>query len=284
MYDVNLVLEGGGMRGFYTAGVLDFFLEKNLEFNFIIGTSAGACCACSFISKQLKRNYHAFGDYLNDPNYMGLNNLIHTGNFFNYDFIFDTIPNKLIPFDYKQFNKFKGKFYSVSTNIETGEADYHLNTNLHIDADMDYIKASMALPMISKPINIDGKLLLDGGVADSIPIRKAMELGSKKSIVVLTQAANFRKQPNKLMPILEKTYSSYPKLIKALENRHNDYNNSLNFINLLEKTNNCFVIRPSTPITISNLETDKEKLDALYNQGYNDAKNSYKKMINFLGN
>lgn len=282
MYNANLVLEGGGMRGFYTAGVLDFFLDKKVEFDFIIGVSAGACTACSYISKQRGRNLHAFGDYLLDRDYMGVVRWLRTGYFFNYDFIFDRIPNQLCPFDYKTFNEYPGKFYTVATNIETGEADYHLTTNLRLPTDMGYLSASMSLPLISKPIEIDNKKLLDGGVADSIPVKKAMELGNEKSVVVLTQDASFKKQPNNLLPIIEKYYADYPKLIEKIKNRHIDYNNTLNLIHLLEATGKCFVIQPSTPVTISRIELDHKKMERLYLQGYHDAENAYKKMINFL--
>lgn len=282
MFNVNLILEGGGMRGVYTSGVLDYFIEKNIEFEFIIGVSAGACNATSYISKQKGRNFKIVADYVNDKRYMGINNLVYSGNFLNPDFIFDTIPNELNLFDYKEFNKFNGRFISVSTNLNTGLADYHLITNLKNDNDMLYLNASMSLPLIAQPIKIDNKLLLDGGVADSIPIEKALELGHKKSVVILTQDPNYRKEQNKMLPLFEEKYQHYPNFINAIKNRHNCYNNQLNYVKLLQKTGDCFVIQPQDPVKISRIEKNEDKLQALYDEGYNDAKNCFNELLEFL--
>lgn len=282
MYKASLILEGGGMRGVYTAGVLDFFLDKNIEFDAVFGVSAGACTACSYLSKQRGRAYAVFTDYLNDDRYLSIKSLLKTGNAFGTEFIFDTIPNELNLYDYREFNKYNGRFYAVATDIVTGEAIYHPVTNLKANGDAAYVHASMSLPLISQTVEADGKKMLDGGIADSIPIQKAYDLGYRKNIVILTQCNGYRKKKTPIIPIIEANYHNYPGIIKAMNNRHLNYNNSLNLINLLKHTNECFVIQPKEPVNISRLEKNQDKLYDLYLKGYNDARESYHDLINYL--
>lgn len=280
MYNSSLVLEGGGMRGVYTAGVLDLFLDKEIEFKGVIGVSAGACTGCSFLSKQRKRAYDVMVDYLDDPRYLSIKSLLLTGNAFGSEFIFDTIPNELNLYDYEAFNNYKGRFYAVATDMKTGKPFYRPIVNMNID--LTYINASMSLPLLSKPVEIDGHQYLDGGISDSIPVKFMYDLGFKKNVVVLTRPKGYRKEKTKTLPILEKSYSEYPQLIKRMANRHLDYNNTLNLLDMWKKTGNAFVIEPSEPLVISRLEKNHTKLEALYELGYKDAYDNYDSLIEYL--
>lgn len=278
--NTGLILEGGGMRGVYTAGVLDFFMEKDLYFKDCYAVSAGACHAISYFSKQRGRSIKVNLDYLHDKRYCSVNSLIKTGDMFGVDMIYNIIPNKLVLFDYDTYNKFDGNFYSVVTNCETGEAEY-LRIN---DArkDIDAVRASSSLPLLSRIVEINGKKYLDGGISDSIPIRKSIEDGHEKNVVVLTRDKSYRKEKSKLLPVFKIKYKKYPKFLKAVENRYRVYNKTLDFIDEEKKKNKAFVIQPKYHVSIGRLEKDKEKLRALYKQGYNDARDCYDDLIKFI--
>ena len=280
MFLSSLILEGGGMRGVYTAGVLDFFLDVNLEFKTVIGVSAGACNACSYISKQKGRNYHINTDYLKNPEYLSFRNLLTKKSAFGMDFIFDDIPNKLNKFDYNAFHNSKSKLIAVSSNIESGLPLYYpINDMVN---DIDYIKASISIPLLAKIVEVDSHKLLDGGICDSIPIAYAQSLGYEKSVVILTRDPLYRKGKNKLMPLIKSVYKEYPNFVKAVETRHMNYNNSLNLISLLKHQKKVFVIQPKKEVQISQLEKNKDKLTDLYKQGYQDAKDAYEDLVSFL--
>lgn len=280
MEKIGLVLEGGGMRGFYTAGVLDFFMDHNLEVDGVIGVSAGACHAVSYISKQRGRNYRMNIKYINDRRYMSLRNFITTGDVVGADFLYNVLPNQLDLFDYKAFYESKTKLYAVVSNVETGKAEY--KQIVQMKQDIPYIRASASLPLLSRIVEIDGKKYLDGGTCDSIPVKKFQEMGYQKNIVVLTQCKDYRKGKNSLMPMIKRVYKHYPEYIKANEDRHIHYNECLKELNEMEKRGEIFIFRPSTPVEISRLEKNKTKLKALYEQGYEDAKKNYDKLIAFL--
>ena len=181
----GLVLEGGGMRGSYTCGVLDAFLDHHIEFNGVIGVSAGACHGCSYVSGQRGRAFRITETYQHDPRYMGIRSLLTTGDLFNAKFTYHTIPEQLDPYDFKAFNETKTKLYAVCTNVESGKAEYF--RMIRMEQDVEYVRASASLPLVSRIVEIDGKKLLDGGIADSIPIRKFQSMGYDRNIVVLTQ-------------------------------------------------------------------------------------------------
>ncbi|CEO34838.1 patatin-like phospholipase family protein [Paraclostridium sordellii] len=280
MNKIGLILEGGGMRGIYTAGVLDFFIEKDIEVDIAIGVSAGSCHASSYLSKQYKRAFHATIDYINDKNYISFRNLIKTGSIFGMEFMFDTIPNKLNIYDHEAFNKSKSKFVVVTTNCETGNPEYFELTNLK--KEITYIQASCSIPMFANIVEIDGYKLVDGGVADSIPIEYALNQGYKKNIVVLTRDKTYKKSKQKFTSIVKRKYKKYPKLVKAIENRHINYNKSLGLVSTLEAKGDVLVIRPKNPVKVSQVEKNIDKLTALYNEGYNDAKELYSDILNFI--
>lgn len=280
MSKVGIVLEGGGMRGIYTAGVLDYFMERNFYSDGIIGVSAGACHACSYTSKQIKRSYLINTKYLKDKRYMSFSSLMKTGDFFGAKFIYDTIPNELHLYDYDAHNANKTRLYAVCSNLESGEAEYIECKD--ISKDVEYIRASASLPLLSNIVEIDKMKLLDGGCCDSIPLKQFQKIGYDKNIVILTQCKEYRKGKSRLIPLLKKRYHNYPKFVKALVNRHNEYNACVDEIAKLQGEKAIFVIQPKEEVNISRLEKDVNKLRDLYDKGYNDAKASFDEMKSYL--
>lgn len=282
MNKIGLILEGGGMRGIYTAGVLDFFIEKNIEVDMAIGVSAGSCHASSYLSKQYKRAYHATIDYINDKNYLSFSNLIKTGSIFGMDFMFNKIPNELNIYDYDAFSKSNTKFVVVATNCETGKPEYFELTDLK--KEITYMQASCSIPMFANIVEIDDYKLVDGGVSDSIPIEYALNQGYKKNIVVLTRDITYRKSKQKFTSVVKRKYKKYPNLVKAIEGRHLNYNKSLDLVNKLSQSGDALVIRPKNPVKVSQVEKNVVKLTQLYEEGYNDAKELYDKILDFINN
>lgn len=280
MIEAGLVVEGGGMRGVYTAGVLDYFMEKNLYFDDCYGVSAGACHISSYISKQIGRSMKVTLDYINDKRYCSINSLIKTGDMFGVEMLYDLIPNKLELYDYDTFNKFKGNFYSVVTNCNTGKAEYMKIKDMK--KDIIAVRASSSLPLLSRVVEINGEKYLDGGITDSIPIKKSIEDNHRKNVVILTRDKTYRKKKSSFSPIFKLKYRKYPNLVNAIENRYKMYNNTLDFIEEKVKTGEVFVIQPKEPVHISRVEKDKTKLKELYDKGYNDAKECYEDLIKFI--
>lgn len=280
MIEAGLVVEGGGMRGVYTAGVLDYFMEKNLYFDDCYGVSAGACHISSYVSKQIGRSMKVTLDYINDKRYCSINSLIKTGDMFGVEMLYDIIPNKLELYDYETFNKFKGNFYSVVTNCKTGKAEYIKIKDMK--KDIIAVRASSSLPLLSRIVEINGKEYLDGGITDSIPIKKSIKDGHKKNVVILTRDKTYRKSKPKFLSFFKLKYKKYPNLVKAIENRYKMYNETLDFLEEEKAKNEVFIIQPKLPVKISRIEKDKDKLKALYDQGYEDAKELYEDLMKFL--
>lgn len=282
MYRAGLVLEGGGMKGIYTAGVLDFFLDKGLEFSNVYGVSAGACHMCSYLSKQRGRARDVSIDYLDTRRYCGVESLMFTGDLFNEKMCYHTIPDYLYPYDNETFMKYEGKAYGVVTNLETGRAEYLRFRDM--DKDMDKLRASASLPLVSRIVTIDGKPYLDGGMSDSIPIQKSVTDGNRKSVVVMTKEVGFRRKPVDAgqMALIKVRYAKYPKLIELMENRHRMYNACLDYIDGLERKGRVFVIRPLQKSQVKRIERDRKKMEALYWEGYEEARMKYEDLTRFL--
>lgn len=281
MNNTSLILEGGGMRGVYSAGVLDLLLDKDININYCIGVSAGACNCVSYISKQKKRNYKVNINYINDKRYLSVSNLIKTGSAFGMDMLFNIIPNELEPFDHEAFQKSGTKFLVGVTNCDTGLPEfYHLKE--FNEEGYDYLKASISLPLVAQVIEYDNKKLMDGGISAPIPIQKAIDDGIEKHVVILTQHNGYRKSKTKLMPIIKRKYKEHKGLIEAMENRYKIYNDTLDLLDKLEKEGKCFIIRPSSPLQVSRFERDKKKLEDIYNRGYEDAKALSDALVKFL--
>lgn len=281
MIKAGLVVEGGGMRGVYSSGVLDFFIEKDLFFENNYGVSAGACHLCSYLAKQYKRAFRVNVDYLNDKRYCSVHSLLKTGNLFGAEMLYDIIPNELDLFDYDTYNKNESNFYVVITDINTGKPEYVKIGDLK--KDIIYVRASSSLPLLAQNVKINDKEYLDGGISDSIPIKKSIADGNKKNVVILTRDSTYRKGKNSLMPIIKLKYKKYPNFVKSMADRYIVYNEILDFIKELENNGDVFVIRPKKPINIGRTEKNREKLEALYNDGYNDAKDCYEELLKYLG-
>ena len=278
---IGLVLEGGGHRGIYTAGILDVFAENKVLVDAVMGVSAGCVHGASFLSGQIGRSLRYTTKYCNNPNYMGFRSLITTGNFFNEDFCYYKLPDTLDPFDNDAFDKNLTQFFAVCTDVKTGKAIYHECETLKGDK-IKWLQASASMPLVSKIIKIDDELLLDGGIADSIPIQKMQEMGFKKNIVILTQEKGYTKKANSLLPIIKRVYKKYPDLIKAVENRHIIYNQQLEYLDEQERLGKVIVIRPSEKPIAGRTEKDKEKIIATYNLGKKDALSMLEKIIEYI--
>ena len=280
MIQAGLILEGGGMKGTYTAGVLDFFLEKNLEFSSCYGVSAGAVNLCSYLSKQKGRGYRSLTEYMGNSRICGWHSLLTEGNIINSKFAYDLIPKYLLPFDSKTYERYEGKVFAVVTNVETGQAEY-LSMKEAQQA-MIAVQASTALPLVSKIVNIDGKKYLDGGLADPIPIRKSVIDGNKKNIIILTKEKGYVRKAASNGSLIKLRYYKYPKIYEVMKDHHISYNETMEYIKRLEKEGKAFVIQPKEKNNISRLEKDKNKMKVLYETGYQDAKNKYESLMNFL--
>lgn len=273
---LGMVLEGGGMRGIYTAGVLDYFMDKDFYPDAIFGVSAGACHGASYASHQRGRSYRINLENCDNKDYMSLSSWLKTGDFFNADFAYHQIPDELIPFDYDTYNEYRHQMplYAVVTNVDTGRAEYKNTGDMR--KGINYVRASSSLPLMARIVGINGRRYLDGGISDSIPVAAAMEMGYERNILVLTRPEGYRKEPSKLVPEIRAIYGRrYPNLVKAMEQRHIVYNETMDLIDELEKEGRVFVIRPSAGMSISRLEKRPEKLDAMYELGYEDAKASF---------
>lgn len=282
MENVGLVLEGGGMRGLYTCGVLEYFMENNLYFKYVIGVSAGACNAVSYISKQRGRNEKVIINYVKDWRYMSLRNLIFNKSYFGMDFIFDEIPNKHVSFDFETFYNSTCDFLVGATDCRTGKPMYL--TKEEMGEKFQALRASASLPMLSPIVNYKGYELLDGGISDSIPIRKSIQDGNTKNVIVLTRNKGYRKRPGKFNGLLKVAYRNYPSLIDTMLNRYKDYNDTLDYIEQLEHDGLALVIRPSKELVVGRLEKDPKKLYGLLQNGYRDANDMSDKLIEFVSN
>lgn len=282
MYQAGLVLEGGGMKGIYTAGVLEFFLDKGIEFSSIYGVSAGACHMCSYLSKQSGRALDISIDYLDSKKYCSVESLLTTGDLFNVGTCYHLIPDYLYPYDYEEFNKYSGKAYSVVTNIATGRPEYMRIRDMK--ADIDKIRASASLPLVSRNVKIDGKYYLDGGISDAIPLQKSVMDGNRKNIVVMTKEEGYIRKPTDKaqLALIKARYLKYPKVYELMEQRHIQYNDTVDYIYRLKESGQAFVIRPKQASAVGRIEKDKEKLLALYKEGYTDAENCYEELLAYL--
>lgn len=278
MIQAGLVLEGGGMKGLYTAGVLEFLMEKDMYFENCYGVSAGACHLCSYISKQKDRAHRISLDYLDDKNYCSVKSLVTTGDMFNVKMCYETIPDKLNLYDYETAARYEGNAYAVVTNIVTGKPEYMPMKDMH--KDIIGVRASASLPLVSRNVKIGDGLYLDGGFTDAIPIRKAIEDGNQKNLVILTKEVGYVRKPASLsnLALIKARYHKYPKIYELIKMRHIIYNETMEYIEKMEKEGKAFVIRPQYKSEVGRIEKDKAKLEKLYIQGYEEAKANYESL------
>ena len=266
---VGLVLEGGAHRAIYTAGVLDVLLENNVQFDGVIGVSAGAIHGCAFVSKQRGRSIGYTLKYANDKRYMSFYSLLTTGNMVGEQFCYHELPEKLFPFDHQTFEASKTKFYVTCTNLKTGQAEYIYCDELR--QKMPYLRASASMPFVSQISHINGQPYLDGGIADSIPVKAFQQMGYNKCVVVQTRAAGYQKGKNKLSWLARFLYRRYPNFAAAIRNRHLMYNQELAEIEQMQQDGSVLVIRPSKLIKISHTDKNLDVLRRVYQLGRHDA-------------
>lgn len=276
----GLVLEGGGIRGIYTAGVLDCFLEEGIQTDALFGVSAGIVNGINYISGQKGRSLKINTNYIKDRRYLSLYSLLTTGNIFGVDFCYHVLPNKLVPFDYQTFQNNKTKCFAVVSNLITGQAEYKLCRDMH--KDLDYVRASASLPLVSQIVSINGSFYLDGGICDSIPLTASIRHGFQKNIVVLTRPQGYQKTPSHMLPAVAHSYRNYPKFVQAYKARHIHYNIALKSVAKQEAAGNAFVLRPSKFLKVGRLEKNPDRIRAMYRLGYQDAKKAMPQLKKFL--
>lgn len=266
---LGLVLEGGGMRGIYTVGVLDAFVKYNFMPDYLIGVSAGASNGVSYISRQKGRALRTNIDYIGDKRYLSLRNYIKTGSLFGMDFLYKEIPEKLDPFDYESFFANSCDFKVGVTNAETGKAEFYGKACLHDGATA--LKASSSIPLVANPVEYKGKIYFDGGTSAPIPVGEAIKDGCDKVIVVLTRDRNFIKPKLKCFPLVAWKMRKYPAMVELLKRHHEVYRENQEEIRRLEAEGKAFVIAPSAPLQIDRFEKSRERLLTAYQQGFADG-------------
>lgn len=280
---VGLIVEGGGLRAIFSAGVLDYFISKSLTFPYVIGVSAGALYSASYVSGQYQRSLDIQMKYHADPRYMGLKHLVQTGNYINAQFTFYDMAKKLVPYDFNAFRALTNEFEIGAFNCSTGATDFFSSGQIDsIDELIGKLIASSNLPFISKPFMIDGTPYLDGGLVDPIPITRAIDKGCDRLVILLSQHESYKKEAIKFDRLCKLACFRYPSLYRALMARHDAYNDSLAQIAEWEKEGRVFVIRPEVPATLSRLEKDKDKVAQWYQSGFNVGQKQYKALQQWL--
>ena len=276
---VGLVLEGGAMRGMYTAGVLDVFLEKCISVDAVVGVSAGALFGVNYLSRQKGRVIRYNKRFNSDKNYMGLRPLLREGNIVSTKYAYEEVPRKLDPFDDESYKKSGIPFYAVVTDIETGEPEYIQVYSAF--EQMDVLRASGSMPFVSKPVLYNNKMYLDGGISDSIPFQWLSSQGYDKLIVILTRDMEYCKKPMS-SSLIKLFYKKQPQLSEKLLKRHDVYNKSVELLKQWENEGKVFVIRPSKPIEIGRIETNPDKLQEVYDLGLKDATESLLELQKYI--
>lgn len=279
----GLVLEGGGMRGLFTEGVLDVLMEHDINVDGLIGVSAGALFGCNYKSRQPGRGLRYNIRFKDDSRYMSIGSLFKTGNLVSAEFAYHTMPMELDVFDIETFNDHPAEFHLVCTDIETGEPVYKLIDHASDDA-LEWFRATGSMPLVSTPVERDGKLLLDGGMVDCIPLKYFQSIGYERNIVILTQPDGYRKKPNRYGWLFKMAYKKYPKIAECMANRHLMYNRELEYVKQQERLGNTLLIYPDMKLNIGRLEQSEEKMRAVYEHGREKAVRMIEEIINFTNN
>ena len=277
----GLIMEGGAMRGMFTAGVIDVLMEHGIGFDGAIGVSAGAAFGCNYKSKQIGRVIRYNTRFCQDRRYGGFRILLKEGNFYSRKFCYEEVPLKYDVFDYDTYESNPMAFYIVCTDVDTGKAEYHKYENRH-DHGFEWIRASASMPLVSRMVEIDGRRYLDGALADSIPVQYFESLGYDRNVVILTQPEGFRKKPDSLLPLMKVYYRKFPKLVEAIASRHEQYNATLDDIALREAAGNLLVIRPLEKLPIRRTEKDPDKLRQVYEMGRRTAEARIEEIQKYL--
>lgn len=277
----GLVLEGGAMRGLFTAGVIDVFLENNIIFDAAVGVSAGAAFGCNYKSGQIRRAIRYNTRFCRDKRYCSALSLIKTGDMFGARFCYHDIPEKLDVFDNEAFNNSPVDFWVVCTDVTTGKAVYHRCGDIDYN-ELEWIRASASMPIAARIVEVGGYRLLDGGISDSIPLRFMESRECEKNVVVLTQPRDYVKKPAGGMKLMKLKYRKYPELLKAVENRHKMYNGELRYIRSAEEKGTAFVIAPPEALPVGHIEHDPDVMREVYRIGRRIANENLEALKSFL--
>ena len=278
----GLVLEGGALRGLFTAGILDVLMENGVRFDGLVGVSAGAAFGCNYKSGQPGRVIRYNKRFAHDWRFCSWRSWLKTGDIYGGDFCYHYMPEKLDVFDTKSFDANPMEFFAVCTDVETGEAVYKKLMKCSYDT-YEWIRASASMPLVSKIVEVGGRKLLDGGVTDSIPLRFFQEQGYERNLVILTQPEEYRKEHNRLMPLLRMNLRRYPNMIRALDTRHLMYNKQLEYVEEQERKGDTFVIRPPEKLVIGHVSHDETAMQAVYQMGRRVGEKRLKDIVEFLG-
>ncbi|MFC0472792.1 patatin family protein [Halalkalibacter kiskunsagensis] len=281
MDQTGLVLEGGGMRGLYTAGVLEYFMEQDLYFPYVIGVSAGACMAATYLSRQKGRNKKVNVDLASDPRFLSFRNFVVRREIFGMDFLFDIIPNQIVPYDFNTYLEGKEQFVVVATDCHTGKSMYFQKKDVESNL-LTILRASSSLPFISRAVPYKGRDLIDGGLSDPIPIKKAQQDGYKKNVIIMTKEAEYRLNRSKWSRLLPVMCRKYPRVAPLLQERYKLYNDTVTYIESEREKGSLLVIQPSRTIAVKRIERNHNKLFDLYNLGMKDAKAQMKNIEKFI--
>jgi len=276
----GLVLEGGAMRGLFSAGITDVMMEHGISVDGILGVSAGAAFGCNYKSNQPGRAVRYNVNYARDPRYCSIRSLLFTGNIYGADFCYHELPDKLDLFDADTFAASPMEFYVTCTDVLTGEPVYRKLDHADYD-DLEWIRASASMPLVSRIVEVGGRKMLDGGIADSIPLRYFQSIGYDRNIVVLTQPRGYTKSKNSMLPVIRQVYRRYPKLIDAIARRHEMYNATLEYLWQEEKRGNTLILCPDENLPIDRIEHDPDKLRTVYSIGRKHAEDRLEEIREF---
>lgn len=267
---VGLVLEGGGMRGAFTAGALSVLFREGIKFRSVTGVSAGALTATGFLAGQPRRNYEIFVEYASDPRYMGVEHFRKFGSFFNFEFMFGELSEELVPLNYDALYQNPADLYIGATDIETGKAEYWGKNSLVREDLLTVLQASASLPIISKIVELNGNQYLDGGISDPIPIQRSINAGNEYNVIVLTRPDSYVKKQER-NPVITRMYREYPRFIDVIERRHEVYSAAQEFCRRLEREGKAVVIRPGDTVRMGRYERSPERLAALFDSALFEA-------------
>ena len=277
----GMVLEGGAMRGLFSAGILDVMMENQIRADGLIGVSAGAAFGCNYKSGQIGRALRYNKKYCRDPRYCSWRSWLRTGDLFGAEFCYHELPDKLDPFDCAAFEADPAEFYLVCTDVLTGNAEYHRCPQADPEC-FEWMRASGSMPLVSRIVNIGGGQYLDGAMADSIPLRFFEGLGYDKNLVILTQPAGYRKKPSAAMPLLRFIYRKYPRLLQAMEHRHEKYNETVRYVEAQAAAGRVLLLRPESPLPIKRITRDPDLLQKTYELGRRQAEQRLKELREFF--
>ena len=276
----GLVLEGGALRGLFSAGVIDVMMKNGIDYDGVIGVSAGSNFGCNYKSRQPGRVIRYNVRFANDPRYMGLRSLITTGDLVGAEFAYHYMPLQLDVFDIATFESDPMEFYLVCTDCLTGEPVYYRMDKVDYDS-LEWLRASASMPLVTRPVKVGGRVLLDGGISDSIPLKHFQDMGFDRNVVVLTRPRSYRKEPTKLWPY-RLLMRRYPAITQAMAHRHEMYNSQLDYVEREEQAGRIFVIAPEQDLPIGRVEMNVEKMNAVYNIGRETATALLPRLKEFL--